>query len=54
MSNYHSQAERSRSGDSRRAKKWAAGGQSRAEVNGVRSEAQWNPVSIVALACEKV
>ena len=37
----------------RHAKLLAAGGLNATEMNGGRSEAKWNPVSIVALACEK-
>jgi len=38
----------------RHAKLWAAGGLNATEMNGGRSEAEWNPVSIVGWICEKV
>ena len=47
-------SERSRSGDSRRAKLLAAGGLNATEMNVGRSEAEWNPVSIVGSACERL
>lgn len=37
----------------RHAKLLAAGGLNATEMNGGRSEAKWNPVSIVGMACEK-